>query len=138
METKICSSCKLEKNKEEFNKRSSSKDGLGSYCKLCNKDKLKQHYHNNKEYYYSKSKNHSKKIQDWFNEFRKTLSCIKCNESRWWVLDFHHRNPQDKDGNISSMIMKNSKEKILQEIDKCDILCSNCHRDIHYQEKIFS
>lgn len=45
------------------------------------------------------------------------------------VYDFHHRNPKGKDFSIG----KNAKsfEKIKAELDKCDLLCSNCHRKRH-------
>ena len=45
------------------------------------------------------------------------------------VYDFHHRDPSQKDFSIS----KNAKsfEKCKQELDKCDLLCANCHRLRH-------
>lgn len=72
----------------------------------------------------------------WFDEFRKKLSCIKCGEDRWWVLDFHHRDPSTKEGNIAKLKYKLGRKKMMEEVNKCDVLCSNCHRDLHYQEKI--
>ncbi len=48
------------------------------------------------------------------------------------VYDFHHRNPKHKEKNISSMI-RHDWERIVKELDKCDLLCSNCHRIIHYE-----
>lgn len=136
MKVKVCSKCKVEKSELEFNKRKRSKDGLNSYCKVCNKEKLKIHYQENKDLYYEKSKNYFKKLQEWFTEFKSTLKCSICGESRHWVLDFHHTDPSIKDGNIANMLNTSSKEKILDEVKKCIVLCSNCHRDLHYHEKL--
>ena len=131
---KICSKCKVEKSDSDFNKRKRSKDGLNSYCKSCNNENLKNHYKNNKEYYYDKSKKYFKKLQEWLTEYKETLKCSVCEESRHWVLDFHHTDPLIKEGSVSSMLNNSSKEKIIKEIEKCIVLCSNCHRDLHYQE----
>lgn len=76
------------------------------------------------------------KNKEWVINLKKTLKCINCSESRWWVLDFHHRNPNDKEGSVSRLVRDSSKKKTKKEIDKCDILCSNCHRDFHYKENI--
>ena len=72
----------------------------------------------------------------WMQSVKEKLNCSKCPEKRWWVLDFHHIDATTKEGTIATMLATVSKEKILQEIDKCIVLCSNCHRDLHYQEKI--
>lgn len=58
-------------------------------------------------------------------------SC-SCGESDPICLDFHHRDPSTKVGNISRMASKCvSDEKLLAEIAKCDLICSNCHRKLH-------
>ena len=52
------------------------------------------------------------------------------------ALDFHHLNPEEKQFNLSSA--KVSFEKAKKEVDKCILVCANCHREIHYtinQEK---
>lgn len=135
METKVCSSCTLEKPISQFNKKSSSKDNLSVYCKECNKQKLKEHYYSNKELYYNKQKRRREKLQKCFVEYKKTLKCIKCEEDRWWVLDFHHRDSSTKEGYISNLLHK-SKKAFEDELEKCDVLCANCHRDTHYQENL--
>jgi hypothetical protein len=43
------------------------------------------------------------------------------------AMDFDHRDPSTKEFNVGSM-MRWSKKKIQEEIDKCDLVCSNCHR----------
>ncbi len=47
------------------------------------------------------------------------------------ALEFHHIDPLKKDFNISQF-RTTSFESIKKELDKCDLLCANCHREIHY------
>jgi len=51
------------------------------------------------------------------------------------VYDFHHRNPKEKDFSIGNSLLY-KWEKIEPELDKCDLLCSNCHRIRHYEGRI--
>ncbi len=46
------------------------------------------------------------------------------------IYDFHHRDPNKKDLNISSADRLN--KSLLNEVKKCDLLCSNCHRQLHW------
>jgi hypothetical protein len=60
--------------------------------------------------------------------------CSKCNgvfQSE--VYDFHHLH--DKKYTISNMFLRNSKEEILKEAEKCILLCANCHR-MHHAKQI--
>lgn len=53
----------------------------------------------------------------------------KCGESDIRCMDFHHRDPKTKLHNVSDMPMKGlALSKIRDEIAKCDLICSNCHR----------
>jgi len=47
------------------------------------------------------------------------------------VYDFHHLNGEDKDFRISGKLDRTSWEIIQNELDKCDLLCSRCHRKVH-------
>lgn len=48
------------------------------------------------------------------------------------AMDFHHKDPSEKDINIAAN--HRSWNKIKQELDKCILVCSNCHREIHYNQ----
>lgn len=62
-------------------------------------------------------------------------TCDRCGNSfPFCALDFHHRDPSEKDHKISAML-SGSWEKILQEISKCDLLCACCHRIVHEELK---
>ena len=67
-----------------------------------------------------------------FEPFYSDFQCETCKEGHPAVLDFHHIN-DDKEGNISRMVSDTiSKDRILAEIDKCIVLCANCHRKLHW------
>lgn len=59
-------------------------------------------------------------------------SCSLCGYNRCMeALDFHHRNEQDKSFGISQNGLTRSWEKIREEVDKCILVCANCHRELH-------
>lgn len=62
-------------------------------------------------------------------------SCLKCGyDKSVSALVFHHRNPKEKDFKISAK-GNSCWDKIKTELDKCDMLCSNCHAEIHDIER---
>lgn len=52
----------------------------------------------------------------------------RCREA----LEFHHRNPRGKDFSISSVALRMGWDRVVSELDKCILVCANCHREIHY------
>lgn len=135
MEKQKCSICESEfpATLEYFGKHGYR--GLDTYCKDCRHKKTRQYYYNNKEKMKSQSLVWKKFQREKINEYKNSLNCLKCGEKRNWLLDFHHIDPSKKDFQISQGETK-GWDKILKEIEKCIVLCSNCHRDFHYLEKI--
>ena len=118
MDTKKCSKCGKELPLTEYYSRGNGK--LRSECKDCHKSYVKGKY------------NERKTI---VNDIKTSQKCAKCGESRSYVLDFHHKDPSVKDGTIARMTSNYNKiEDIQKEIDKCIVLCSNCHREFHHLE----
>ena len=61
--------------------------------------------------------------------------CEKCEYNKCInALEFHHLNPNEKDFTIGGKSW--SFEKLKKESDKCILVCSNCHKEIHYEEKL--
>ncbi len=61
----------------------------------------------------------------------KSRPCADCGRSyNPWVMDFDHRNPSEKLGNIAHLY---HEKRILEEVAKCDVVCSNCHRERTHQ-----
>ena len=88
---------------------------------------LKRHKNN------VKVKKRRKKLKELAVEYKggkcQNPSCgyDRCMEA----MDFHHINPEEKDFGISSKGFTRSWDKVKQELDKCVMLCANCHREVH-------
>lgn len=134
METKICSKCGKEKPIEAFAIKRASKSGRTCECKECHKIYRDKHYQENKEYYKEKAAKYRIDRRKEFNKFKEGLKCSICGESRWWVLDFHHVDGTTKEKEVVNLV--ESPRKLKEELKKCIVLCANCHRDLHYKEKI--
>lgn len=60
-------------------------------------------------------------------------SCKRCElKFHPAVYEFHHLNPLEKDRDPSKM-MSLSLERLTKELDKCELLCANCHRLTHHE-----
>ena len=130
---KICSKCKNELDISNFHNNKSKKDGLSDVCSLCQNKYNKEWYKKNKQYKINKTKENQTEKSKWLNEYKSKLKCEKCGENNIACLDFHHTNPDDKEFTIARMVhIGYSKERIIKEINKCIILCSNCHRKLHF------
>ena len=58
--------------------------------------------------------------------------CQRCGYSDCdQALDFHHIDPNEKESNIGRLLKSKGKQAVLREIDKCCLLCANCHRELH-------
>ena len=143
----ICTKCGQSKNETEFYwiKQRQKRD---TQCKTCKRVAKREYYHKNKEEYKRRNREWRRKNPDAASrnqkrtaERNRTLffkwladkSCIVCGESDPVVLDLHHRNPTNKLGSIGSLIGGSSANKLFAEIAKCDVLCANCHRRVHFE-----
>ena len=71
-----------------------------------------------------------------FKEWAIELKGGKCKRCGYCTcpdaLQFHHRDPLQKD--VNPGVLRNwNRDKALVELDKCDLLCANCHAEIHYE-----
>lgn len=132
---KKCSRCGLEKELDQFGRRKRACDGLQSYCIPCRKAWDAQNYVRNKDSIRAANDRRRQEILVWLQEYKSTLVCQKCGQNHPATLDFHHRDRTTKDGSIGDMIQNHNLKKLKEEIAKCDVLCSNCHRILHWEER---
>ena len=130
---KRCTICKVYKEENQFNKNSRRKDGLNNVCRDCSKEILKLHYKDNKDSYKKKARKRNIIVRAKNKEITdvvKSNGCIICGELELCCLDFHHLDPLFKENSISNL-SGGASERLIEEIEKCVVLCSNCHRKVH-------
>lgn len=128
---KLCGKCKVPKPPEDFSMRtfSSGNSGRQAWCKEC-------HKRNDREYYKGNAKRRAdiahrreitaKGFRGFVDSF-KNVRCADCDHKFPTVcMDFDHVRGE-KLYEVSDM-KGHSQETIQKEIDKCDVVCSNCHR----------
>lgn len=73
-------------------------------------------------------------LRAWAYEYKRASGgCVRCAEDDPACLDFHHIDTDRKEMTVSSMISYGySKERLTEEMEKCEVLCANCHRKQHY------
>lgn len=88
----------------------------------------RKHYANNKEYYANRNVERKAVIRDYIRA-AKNVPCMDCGVIYpYYVMDFDHRG--DKEFDISLAVGRGmSLQRIQLEIDKCDVVCANCHRE---------
>lgn len=132
MSLKECSSCGLKAHTIEhlslFKKDTKSSYGRRNKCKSCfNNERRKGRYTKEKQY----PQNKVNKIKAIAYKGSKCCRCgIRYDGTNASIFDFHHLSPTTKEGNPSTL-MKVSWSRVKTEIDKCILLCSNCHRLEH-------
>ena len=93
--------------------------------------KEKRKYSDRRQYLIRAVHKRRKKIRAMAVEY-KGGKCVRCEYDRCTeALEFHHTDPVQKDFSISSKGYTRSWKRVQEELDKCVMLCANCHREVH-------
>lgn len=91
----------------------------------------RQHYLENKHHYHQKTRESKRRQrarkQRTIADYLSAHPCVDCGESDLVVLQFDHRDHRAKEFNVSHLLRSGSLERLLTEVAKCDVRCSNCH-----------
>lgn len=125
---KRCQTCKTEKLLSEFNVASKAKDGLQARCKSCFKAAYVADKPAQIARVTARNLKHKIELKAYVSELKKS-PCTDCNISYHpFVMDWDHvRGTKLKD--ISELVRSAvSWAKLKEELTKCELVCSNCHR----------
>ena len=114
--TKLCRRCDTTKDSDGFYRRRTGND-LSPYCKPCTKAQTLE-----------RQRALKKKAVDY-----KGGKCQRCGYDEYdAALEFHHRDPDEKEFSLSHLNRTKWSQRTMDELDKCDLLCANCHRTVHF------
>jgi hypothetical protein len=122
MKTRTCKYCNANKTIDQFELANVVKgiEYRRHKCKRCYQDDKKVYRRRNKLV---------------LEAYKKTQSCKQCGNNDYRVLEFHHRDGDDKEMAIAASIGRWGDKRRYKEIAKCDVLCANCHRILHFEER---
>lgn len=130
MDNKTCSHCKCSLPISEFNWKVKAKGILQGHCKICQRKFQNNYYASNPAYRQkvrADSLRRKKESKQKYLEYLRQHPCMDCGVTDPVVLTFDHRDPALKTDCVSRMVQMHFWKRVLEEIEKCDVVCFNCH-----------
>jgi NAD-dependent dihydropyrimidine dehydrogenase PreA subunit len=129
-ERRACYRCHELKPVDDFAWRRREKGQRDSFCRPCRSAYGKEHYAANRQRYIDQAAVVTRRRRlertHYLLEFFESHPCVDCGETDPVVLEFDHVG--EKSFNIGSVLSNLKWETILAEIEKCEVVCANCHR----------
>ncbi len=96
----------------------------------------RSYYQRNREHLLRKQAEKNKRFAEnrrkWLVECKKSLKCVRCEESHPATLTFHHKDKSEKSFEIGNALKLGiGLKRLLAEIEKCEVICANCHAKEH-------
>ena len=127
---KTCSRCNVDKELSDFYKRKKSRDGYRGTCKECDKRYIKQWKDKSDVYKINEANRKAtvrKILREKYIRYMTDKTCIDCGNDDIRLLVHDHVRGK-KIGCVLQLLNTLHKwEKILEEIEKCEVRCHNCH-----------
>jgi hypothetical protein len=134
MGDKRCCTCGVIKPLEEFNRLTKAKDGRQPACRECNRRWHAENKERHNALIHERNKRHRSEKRRLMLEYLLSHPCVVCGESDPAVLEFDHL--RDKRLNVSEMMNRDYPwGSVLREIEKCEVVCANCHRRRTYARR---
>lgn len=97
---------------------------------------MREYYHAHKEVCAERARLYLRRKQERLSQL-KDRPCHDCGEKfPYWVMDFDHK--RDKKFSIGRAVASRSWSEIIEEINKCDLVCANCHRMRTYDRRVYA
>jgi hypothetical protein len=95
----------------------------------------RRYYERNRDAYRDKNRRKREQLRSILRE-AKLRPCADCGGAfPFYVMDFDHREGEEKTAEVAMLVNMLSLERLLREIAKCDLVCANCHRVRTYQRE---
>lgn len=138
LKQRVCRQCKEVKDFSEFQKSTPRKLGITCTCKPCavaaSQKSQEKYSHTEWEDYKKKTTQFKKYKVAALNELKLASGCCICGYKKCGTaLEFHHVDAREKRYSIAEKTRSFAYDKLMVEISKCILVCSNCHSEIEEQ-----
>jgi len=93
-------------------------------------------YHRNKEKRQKRNRENKASAKEKWKIFKSTLACVQCGQAHPATLDFHHIERHPDNRKVNKLLTNKAYKQAAEEVKKCIVLCSNCHRIHHHNERL--
>ena len=140
--TRTCSVCREDKVLDEVNFSPLTKNGRQGFhyaCRPCERVRAKAWQVANRERVRESSRASQAAIRKYVSDLKR-VPCTDCGGGfAPHVMDFDHLEGESKVKSISELVANRaSRERIDEEIAKCEVVCANCHRERTHQRRLES
>ena len=134
-ETKVCTKCP-QNGPQPITNFARKRKRRSPVCKTCKNAYNRTHYTEHTQVYKERKATRKSDTRHWYEQLKAALRCNRCPENHPATIHFHHIDRKSKEINLCNAITYGwSKERILAEIAKCEVLCANCHAKEHWKEE---
>lgn len=128
---KLCTKCETEKSEDNFRWRNKNKGKRAPWCKECFNAFERENYASNAKRRSDIRETQKRNVRRNMLHvlgYLKKRRCTDCETTDWRILEFDHVRGT-KISNISDMVRRGAAlKRIDTEIEKCEVVCANCHR----------
>ena len=123
---RLCARCGQWKTSDAFH---NSRTGQFSYCSDCRRAYDREYYRERGRLArLARTRAHRGRARAWMASLKEGVPCHDCGEVfPVWVMHWDHLPEFEKLDEISVMVGSRTREAILDEIKKCELVCANCH-----------
>lgn len=124
----MCNDCLQTKALTDFASDIRNPTGYNVRCRACQSTRSKKHYADNQRVYYERNLRRKLQLREEVQALKESAPCIDCQKYwPYYVMHYDHITDNKVDG-VSRLIGTNrSRESVMAEIAKCELVCGNCH-----------
>jgi hypothetical protein len=125
--TRHCGRCGQDKPLTDFHKR--RKYGWQAWCKTCRREYDREYHQRTRPIRLAQKKRYLADVIGWYRELKTGRPCADCGGSfHYSAMEWDHLPGMQKVAEVSTLVAKTrSKRGVLEEIEKCELVCANCH-----------
>jgi hypothetical protein len=124
--SKMCAVCKKDLPFDRFHRL--GRNGHQAYCKDCRRLRDATLYRKNVQRIVAQKRALQAKRREWHWKMKEGQPCSDCGGSFHPVaMQWDHPEGSEKKGNVATMLQRVSRRRFLEELEKCELVCANCH-----------
>ena len=134
--TKKCTACGLEKSLDDFH-HWNQRDGRQVWCKACRKAYDREYHQSNRIRRQEQVRARRKRLQAWNNALKASAPCADCGGFfHPMAMTWDHLPGNEKVDEVSNLVKAGKTLQARNEIEKCELVCANCHAVRSYDRRI--